>query len=207
MTSTVKNFFLISSLSILLFSLKPLPLLLSLHALVKSSFPALLQDCFRYWKVLWDLPGAFFCPGQTTPTLSACFHLSDHPHVSSLDLLQQVHVLLILGSPELNAVIPVWCESGVVSTSLGCLYHWKPLLGQGLTLLFPSDCTQHYGIWGQVQLKKFSVWFVAHSTGDAQHREEGVCFQPSWSTGSVNSHTLAKQAQTEVYIFKNHHSL
>ena len=41
-TSTVKNFFLISSLNLPSFSLKPLPLVLSLQSLVKSSSPAFL---------------------------------------------------------------------------------------------------------------------------------------------------------------------
>ncbi|KAK4822238.1 hypothetical protein QYF61_011879 [Mycteria americana] len=39
-TLIVKNFFLISSLNLPSFSLKPLPLVLSLHALVKSPSPA-----------------------------------------------------------------------------------------------------------------------------------------------------------------------
>jgi len=42
-TLTGKNFFLLSSLNLPSFSLKPLPLVLSLHALVKSPSPALLQ--------------------------------------------------------------------------------------------------------------------------------------------------------------------
>ena len=43
-TLRVKNFFLISSLNLPSFSLKPSPLVLSLHALVKSPSPALLQQ-------------------------------------------------------------------------------------------------------------------------------------------------------------------
>jgi len=42
-TLTVKDFFLTSNLNLLSFSLKPLPLVLSLHALVKSPSPALSQ--------------------------------------------------------------------------------------------------------------------------------------------------------------------
>ena len=45
-----KNFFLVPNLNLPSFSLKPLPLVLSLHALVKSPSPALLQAHFRYWK-------------------------------------------------------------------------------------------------------------------------------------------------------------
>jgi len=48
-TLIVKNFFLISSLNLPSFSFKPLPLLLSLHALVKSLSPMCLQ-VFNYFK-------------------------------------------------------------------------------------------------------------------------------------------------------------
>jgi len=41
-TLRVKNFFLIANLNLPSFSLKPLPLVLSLHALVKSPSPAFL---------------------------------------------------------------------------------------------------------------------------------------------------------------------
>jgi len=47
---SVKNFFLVSNLNLPSFSLKPLPLVLSLHALVKSPSPAFLQAPFKYWK-------------------------------------------------------------------------------------------------------------------------------------------------------------
>ena len=46
----VKNFFLISSLNLPSFTLKTLPLVLSLQALVKSPSPAFLQAPLRYWK-------------------------------------------------------------------------------------------------------------------------------------------------------------
>jgi len=50
-TLTVMNFFLISNLNLPSFSLKPLPLVLSLFALVKSPSSPFLYGLFRYWKV------------------------------------------------------------------------------------------------------------------------------------------------------------
>jgi len=47
-TLTVKNFFLLSYLNLPSFILKPLPLVLSLCALVTSPSPAFLQAPFRY---------------------------------------------------------------------------------------------------------------------------------------------------------------
>ncbi|KAK4827794.1 hypothetical protein QYF61_021747 [Mycteria americana] len=70
-TLIVKNFFPISNLNLPSFSLKPLPLVLSLRALERYSSPLII----------------FMAP--------------------PLDSLQQVHVLLMLGAPELNAVLQV----------------------------------------------------------------------------------------------------
>lgn len=49
-TLTAKNFFLKSTLNLPCLSLKPLPLVLSLHSLALSSTPSSLLVCFRYWK-------------------------------------------------------------------------------------------------------------------------------------------------------------
>ena len=50
-TLIVKNFFLISNLNLLYFSLRPFPLILSQQILLKSLFPSFLQPpSFRYWK-------------------------------------------------------------------------------------------------------------------------------------------------------------
>jgi len=47
---TVKKICPISSLSLHFFRLKSLPIVLSLHALVRSPSPACLQDPFRHWR-------------------------------------------------------------------------------------------------------------------------------------------------------------
>ncbi|KAK4812888.1 LOW QUALITY PROTEIN: hypothetical protein QYF61_024244 [Mycteria americana] len=105
----VKSFFLISNLNLLSFSLKPLPLALSLHALVKSPSPAflplqVLEGCYKV-----SLEPSLLQAEQ--PQLSQPVFIgevlqpSDHLHGPPLDSLQQVHVLLMLGSPELDAVL------------------------------------------------------------------------------------------------------
>ena len=80
---TGKNFFLISNLNLPLFCLKPLPLVLSLHALVKSPSPAFLKAPFRYWKAVIGLPKAFSSPGWTAPTLSAFPHRRGVPALTT----------------------------------------------------------------------------------------------------------------------------
>jgi len=47
---TIKNFFLIPSLYLTFFSLKPFPLILSLHALLKNPSPVFLEAPFRFWE-------------------------------------------------------------------------------------------------------------------------------------------------------------
>ena len=71
-TLMVKNFFLIFDLNLPSFSLKPLPLVLSLRALVKSPSPAFLYVPFRYWKAAEQ-------PQLSQPFLTGeVFHPSDH---------------------------------------------------------------------------------------------------------------------------------
>ena len=67
----LKNFFLISGLNLPSFSLKPLPLVLSLHALVKSSSPAFLQAPSRYRKAAVRSPQSLlFCRLNSPNSLS-----------------------------------------------------------------------------------------------------------------------------------------
>jgi len=49
---TGKNFFLVPTLNLPSFSLKPSSLVLSLHALVKNPSPAQLKAPFKYWQLL-----------------------------------------------------------------------------------------------------------------------------------------------------------
>jgi len=49
-TLRVKNFFFLSKLNLLSLSLNPLPLVLSLQALIKGPSSAFLKTLFRYWK-------------------------------------------------------------------------------------------------------------------------------------------------------------
>lgn len=65
----------------------------------------------RHWGGLWSLPRAFSSRGWTTPALLAWLHSRSSPALGSwlwspdfpLESLQQVHVLLTLGTPGLGA--------------------------------------------------------------------------------------------------------
>jgi len=83
-TLIAKNLFLIPSLTLSSFSLKPSPLVLLLLALLKSPSPAFLQVCFKYWKATIRSPADFSSPGSTDPTLSACPHSRGVPALRSL---------------------------------------------------------------------------------------------------------------------------
>lgn len=68
-------------------------------------------------RLLQGLPRTFCSPGWTAPIFSACLHkrhvpASVHPHDPPLDLFQQVQVLLLLGFPELDAVLEVKSQTG-----------------------------------------------------------------------------------------------
>ena len=71
-TLIVKNFLLRSSINLPSFSLKLLPLVLSLQALVKNPSLAFLQAPSGTGKLLQGQLGAFSSSGWTAPTPSAC---------------------------------------------------------------------------------------------------------------------------------------
>ena len=60
---SINNFFLIPSLNLPSFILKPPPLVLSLQPLLKSLSPSFFQATFKYWQLLQGLPRAFSSPG------------------------------------------------------------------------------------------------------------------------------------------------
>ncbi|KAK4823530.1 hypothetical protein QYF61_003039 [Mycteria americana] len=107
-TLIVKSVFLISSLNLPSFSLKPLPLVLSQQALLKilegcnkvSPEPSLLQAEQP------QLSQPFF-RGEV-------FHPSDHFCGPPLDPLQEVHVFPVLRAPELDAVLQVGSDQSRV---------------------------------------------------------------------------------------------
>ncbi|KAK4816838.1 hypothetical protein QYF61_023902 [Mycteria americana] len=86
-----KNVFLISSLNLTSFSLKPLPFVLLLQALPKSLSPSFLQ--------------AEQCPLSQPFLIEEVFQPSHHFCGPPLDLLQQVHVFPALRAPELDEVL------------------------------------------------------------------------------------------------------
>ena len=82
-TLIVKNVFLIYSLNLPSFSLKPLPLILSQQALLKSLSPSFLQAPFRYWQAAVRSPWSLCSPGWTAPPLSAFPHRRGVPSLWS----------------------------------------------------------------------------------------------------------------------------
>lgn len=94
------------SLNFPFFNLCPLLLFLSVQLLMKSRSPASLQAHSDIGRLLWGLHTAFSSPSWTAQTFTACLHRgvlqsSYQLHGPLLDLLQQFHVLLVLGAPEL----------------------------------------------------------------------------------------------------------
>jgi len=108
----VKSLLFISGLNLPSFSLKPLPLVLPLHASIKSPSPAFLWAPLRYWKAEVRCPQPSLLQAEQ-PQLSQrfltgeVFQPSDHLCHPPLDPLQQLHILLVLGAPELDAGLQV----------------------------------------------------------------------------------------------------
>ncbi|KAK4814100.1 hypothetical protein QYF61_008195 [Mycteria americana] len=100
-TLMVKNLFLKSSLNLPSLSLKPLLLVLSQQAL-----PKILEGCSK----VSPQPSLLQAeqPQLSQPVLvGEVLQPLDHFHGPPLDLLQQLHVLLVLRAPELDAVLQV----------------------------------------------------------------------------------------------------
>lgn len=72
-TLQVKNFFLVSNLNLSSLSLKQLPLVLSLWALVKSLSPSLLYVPFVYWKATVRSPQGLLCSRLNKPSSLTLF--------------------------------------------------------------------------------------------------------------------------------------
>ena len=101
-TLTVKNFFLISSLSLPSSSLKPFSPILSLHALINSPSPAFLSASFRFWKA--SIRSAFSsCPhrGSASDLWSSLWCSSGPAPTAPCPC-------------ELDAVLQMWCHESRV---------------------------------------------------------------------------------------------
>ncbi|KAK4815434.1 hypothetical protein QYF61_002649, partial [Mycteria americana] len=110
-TLIVKHFFLLSNLNLSSFSSKPLPLVLSLEALVKSLSPVFLISPLYVLKGCSKISPEPSLLQAEQPQLSQPFFIgqvfqpSDHFHGPPLDPLEQVHILLVLGTPERDTVL------------------------------------------------------------------------------------------------------
>ncbi|KAK4824907.1 LOW QUALITY PROTEIN: hypothetical protein QYF61_021422 [Mycteria americana] len=103
-TCIVKHFFLKSSLNLPSLSLKPLLLVLSQQALLKVC--PLLESCYKVSPEPCLLQAEQ--PQLSQPVLvGEVLQPSDHFRRPPLDPLQQLHVLLVLRAPELEAVLQV----------------------------------------------------------------------------------------------------
>jgi len=113
-TLTVKNFFLISNLNLPSCSLQPLPLVLSLHALVKSPSPSFLQPRFRYWKAALRSPQSLlFSRLNSTNSLS----LSSQERCSS----PRIHFVASSGPAPTGPCLSCAEEAGCL---IGKLLDW-----------------------------------------------------------------------------------
>ena len=86
-TLTVKNFFLISSLNLPSFSLKPFPLALSLQALRKSLSPSSLEDPFKHCQAAQPQLSQPFLPAEGFQPSDHCWGLLWPRSSSSSSLL------------------------------------------------------------------------------------------------------------------------
>jgi len=111
-TLVVKNFFLISSVNLPSFSLKPLLLVLLQQTLLKT-FPVFPVGSLQAPKGCYKLSPQPSLLQAEQPQLShpflikEVFRPSDHLCGPPPDLLQQLHVLLVLRAPELDAGLQV----------------------------------------------------------------------------------------------------
>jgi len=99
-TLRVKDFFLTSNLNPLSFSLKPLPLVLSLHDLVKSPSPAFSQPAFSYWMAAVRPPRSLLSSRLTSPSSRS---LSSQEECSSARTVASITALKSSQSPQRRA--------------------------------------------------------------------------------------------------------
>jgi len=108
-TLRAKNFFLISNINLTSLNLTPLPLVLSLHALVKSPAPAFLIGTLQVLNGCNKVsPQPSVLQAEQPQLLQSALigevlQPSDHFCGRPLHPLSQVHVFAVLRAPELDA--------------------------------------------------------------------------------------------------------
>ena len=106
-------FFLITNPNVSFLSLKPLPLVLLPQTLLKSLSPSFLEPLFRHQKAAMRSPWKLLLSRLNSPSslsLSSsgeAFHPLNNLCGLPLDVLQQVYVSPVLGTPHQDAVLQV----------------------------------------------------------------------------------------------------
>lgn len=102
-----------SNLNLFSFSLKSLPLVLPVYVLEKSLSLSFLWASFRYWNAATLIHRSFL---SLNSNLSCCCHRCSNALTifsgPPLDLFLEIHVVLMLGNPELDAALQVWAHQG-----------------------------------------------------------------------------------------------
>lgn len=102
-----------SNLNLFSFSLKSLPLVLPVYVLEKSLSLSFLWASFRYWNAATLIHRSFL---SLNSNLSCCCHRCSNALTifsgRPLDLFLEIHVVLMLGNPELDAALQVWAHQG-----------------------------------------------------------------------------------------------
>lgn len=91
-TLWVKNFILTSNINLFSFSLKPLPVVLSLSVCVQSESPSCLWVPCKYWKVS---PQPSLLCSEWPQLIGEVLQPFDHLRGPPLDPLQQLHLFLV----------------------------------------------------------------------------------------------------------------
>ncbi|KAK4818676.1 hypothetical protein QYF61_017421 [Mycteria americana] len=174
-TLIVNNFFLKSSLNLPSLSLKPLLLVLSQQALLKSLSQSFLQAPFKYWEAAAEQPQL-----SQPVFIGEVLQPSDHFHGPPLDLLQQLHVLLVLRAPELDAVLQgtvglLGCERTLSAHIQLSVHQYTKSFSAGLLLITssPSLCrTLHLALLNLMRFTQAhfsslsrSLWMTSRPSG------------------------------------------
>jgi len=117
--------------------LKPLPLVLSLHALVKSPSPACFQAPFRYWQAAIRSPRSLLFSRLNSPNSLSLFS-QERCCGPPLELPQQVDVCPVLRAPKLDTGLQVVSHRSRTEGQNHRLIGWKRPLRSSSPAIHPT---------------------------------------------------------------------